>query len=199
MYQDFSFILKLVNDHILKPQDSSANKAAAEPDSKRLKSDPSNSATRAITATPIIIIPSALTSVITMVNVADFLEKGSFVTVEEKMKEGAKRDKEVTIQRTTSDKRIIKYKIIDNHRLLKEEDWDRVVAVFALGQQWQFKDWKWSNPVDLFRNVLGVHVTMDDRNIEPTIQSWNCRILKVCVMLYSKLNAHIYPIFHEDL
>ncbi len=27
---------------------------------------------------------------------------------------------------------------------------NRVVAVFALGPAWQFKDWKWSSPVELF-------------------------------------------------
>jgi parafibromin len=61
-------------------------------------------------------------------------------------------------------------------------DWERVVAVFATGQQWQFKDWLYPNPVDLFQRVVGVHLTMDDRAVDPAILSWNCRVLKVIRM-----------------
>lgn len=134
------------------------------------------------TRIPIIIVPSALTSCITTINSLDFFENGQYTFVEDKLKSGSKREQEVTITRILPgpDKKTVEYKIIDNHRMLRKSDWDRVVAVFASGQSWQFKDWKWSNPVELFHHVLGVHLTMDDRSFDPIIQSWNCKILKVC-------------------
>jgi RNA pol II accessory factor, Cdc73 family, C-terminal len=75
------------------------------------------------------------------------------------------------------------FKIIDSVSKLADrpENWDRVVAVFATGQPWQFKNWKWSEPVDLFQNVLGVHLMYADSETNPTVQSWNCKIIKVSV------------------
>lgn len=48
--------------------------------------------------TPIIIIPAATTSLITMINVKDILQDLKFVSNEEKKKEGFTRDNEVLIQ-----------------------------------------------------------------------------------------------------
>ena len=31
----------------------------------------------------------------------------------------------------------------------------------------------------LYVQVLGVHLTMDDRNVDANILSWNCKVLKV--------------------
>jgi parafibromin len=45
-----------------------------------------------------------------------------------------------------------KFLILDSIDTLKPDDWARVVAVFATGQEWQFKRWKWSKPVDIFSN-----------------------------------------------
>lgn len=33
-------------------------------------------------------------------------------------------------------------------------DRDRIVAVFALGQEWQFKGWKWKHPVEIFNKGM---------------------------------------------
>jgi len=71
---------------------------------------------------------------------------------------------------------------------LIQSDWGRVAAVFVTGQLWQLKGWnagKYSSPVTLFQNVLGVHLTFDDRAVDATIQSWNCKVLKV--ILYNIL------------
>jgi parafibromin len=165
---------------VLKPQVTAQEEAQKK---ARTGEASSSSADASVSAqglgTPIIIVPSALTSCITTINAAEFFERGVFVPVDEKMKAGGKREQELSIYRVLPDKRTVKFKVIDNPRLLRSQDWDRVVAVFALGQAWQFKDWKWSNPVELFRNTLGVHLTMDDRAVDTLIQSWNCKILKV--------------------
>ena len=43
------------------------------------------------------------------------------------------------------------YRVIDNPSKLTHADWDRVVAVFVMGQAWQFKGWPWDgNPTVIF-------------------------------------------------
>jgi parafibromin len=45
-----------------------------------------------------------------------------------------------------------KFLVLDAVDTLKDGDWERVVAVFATGPDWQFKGWKWEKPVDIFSN-----------------------------------------------
>ena len=48
----------------------------------------------------------------------------------------------------------IPYRLIDNVTHLERKDWERVVAVFVAGPQWQFKGWPWlsadGSPVNIF-------------------------------------------------
>ena len=74
------------------------------------------------------------------------------------------------------------FKVVENpSKTLKDEDWDSVVAVFATGQDWQFKDWKkgYNTPVDLFNKVLGIHLVMEGAPVHANIEKWNCRVMKV--------------------
>jgi parafibromin len=129
-------------------------------------------------APPIIIVPNSLTTPISILNVLKFLKDGEYVSAEELKKQGVRREGQHTFQRVEDDKNST-FVIVDSVAKFRESDWDRVVAVIALGQPWQFKDWKWSNPVDLFNNVCGVHIAWDDRAVDSNIQSWNCKVLKV--------------------
>lgn len=52
-----------------------------------------------------------------------------------------------------TDRLSAEYLVIDNPSRLAPGDWERVVAVVALGKEWQFKGWHWEKPVDLFANV----------------------------------------------
>ena len=179
--QDFSFALKLFNEHILKPEAQKTKSAAAPPvdpssgsngkDGKSKKNrtgeaPPPTGSKRAPTAAngktsstkdsrpPIIIVPSALSGIISSINAADFLENSTYVPIEDKRKAGAPREKERYISRILSGGIRSKYLLIDSPKL-SPKDWDRVVAVFATGQGWQFKDWPvgFSNPVELFSKV----------------------------------------------
>jgi parafibromin len=129
---------------------------------------------------PIIIVPNSTASCISILNASDFLVDGTFVSTDQKKRDGARREAEVVIRRTDpSTRETREYKIIDNPTTLRVEEWDRVVAVFVSGQLWQFKGWKWAQPVDLFRQVLGVYLTFDDRAVDSNVLSWNCKIIKV--------------------
>jgi parafibromin len=112
---------------------------------------PQNAQTKRQPRTPIIIIPSSPNSLITMYNAKDILQDLKFVTQEEKKASGAQRDNEVLLQRKKDGNTTVPYRIVDNVGKLTPQDWSRVVAVFVLGPQWQFKGWPWEgNPVEIF-------------------------------------------------
>jgi hypothetical protein len=184
---DFAIALKLFNDRVLKPKEAEdAQKAAqaASSSSKHSGAKKSN---------PIIIVPSALTSTITMYNAKQFLESGTLVPFSAENGGGLPQQKkakfeffkrEINSQTGAS----IPYKIIDDPLKLTSEEWESVAVVFVTGQAWQFKGWKYATPQDLFQNVLGIHLMYDDQQPPPTIQSWNCKILKVSVENFKRLS-----------
>ncbi|VDQ10519.1 unnamed protein product [Trichobilharzia regenti] len=90
---------------------------------------------------PIIIIPAAPTSLITMYNARDILQDLRFVKSQEKQASGMRRENEILIQRQKSDGRTVPYRVVDQPNKLLLDEWNRVVAVFVQGQAWQFKGW----------------------------------------------------------
>jgi parafibromin len=131
-----------------------------------------------------------MTSSITMFNAKEFLENGVFKSLDISLSGNAKKPKIEILNRKISQELTGQYKLLDDASKLSNDEWDRVVAVFVSGQQWQFAQWKYSNPVDLFQNVLGIHLMFDDRNPDPIIQSWNCKVLKVrkLVVYFTRLS-----------
>lgn len=120
---------------------------------------------------PIIVVPNAVTSEINLKNIAAFLKEGVYVHPKDIPKDGPQEKIKVVD--------VNNFKIIDDPSTMRREDWDRVVAVFVTGQTWQFKKWKYETPVELFQHVLGIHLVSDDRVVDPIINTWNCKILKV--------------------
>lgn len=101
---------------------------------------------------PIILVPSAFQTLITIYNVKEFLEDGVYIPTDVKVKQmkGARPDC-VTVQKKLSRDRVVTaYEVRDKPSALKPEDWDRVVAVFVLGKDWQFKDWPFKDHVEIF-------------------------------------------------
>lgn len=101
---------------------------------------------------PIIFVPSAFQTLITIYNVKEFLEDGIYIPTDVKVKQmkGARPDC-VTVQKKLSRDRVVTaYEVRDKPSTLKPEDWDRVVAVFVLGKEWQFKEWPFKDHVDIF-------------------------------------------------
>lgn len=200
--QDFSVVLKLFNDKILKPMQaptkSSLPAPAAAPGSGRKPAaaelakgevqksatgpaPPSSSGSTGTGKTyPIIIVPASLTTCITMHNVKDFLVDGMYISVEEKRSSGGGKERDTLLIRDLPNNsgRLL-YHVIDDPTRLSDAEWNLVVAVFATGQLWQFKGWKYPTPVALFQHVLGIHVCIDSAAVDPNILSWNCRVLKV--------------------
>ncbi|XP_074320831.1 protein CDC73 homolog [Silene latifolia] len=134
---------------------------------------------------PIILVPSAANTLITIYNVKEFLEDGVFIPTDVKMKQmkGPKPEC-VTVQKKFSrdkDKVMTAYEVRDKPSTLKVDDWDRVVAVFVLGKEWQFKEWPIKDHVDIFNKVVGFFMRFEDDSIESAkvVKQWNVKIISI--------------------
>ncbi|PWA89573.1 RNA polymerase II accessory factor, Cdc73 [Artemisia annua] len=133
---------------------------------------------------PIILVPSASQTLITIYNVKEFLEDGVFVPSDVKMKQmkGPKPDCVTVVKKFSSrDKVVTAYEVRDKPSALKAEEWGRVVAVFVLGKEWQFKDWPFKDHVEIFNKILGFYMRFEDDSIESakTAKQWNVKIISI--------------------
>ncbi|KAK1270096.1 hypothetical protein QJS04_geneDACA013054 [Acorus gramineus] len=127
---------------------------------------------------PIILVPSAFQTLITIYNVKEFLEDGVFVPTEAKVKQGGgQRPEVVTVQKKLSrdNRAVAAYEVRDKPSALRADDWDRVVAVFVLGKEWQFKDWPFKDHVEIFNKIIGFFVRFEDDSVESAkiVKQWN--------------------------
>ncbi|KAJ0181118.1 hypothetical protein K1T71_003203 [Dendrolimus kikuchii] len=140
--------------------------------------------------TPIIIIPAAATSLISMFNVKDMLQDLKFVTVEQKKSEGTVRENEVLLQRrkgptgdlaaNNANSMTVPYRVVDNPSRLTAAEWDRVVGVFVQGPAWQFKGWPWDgNPVQIFANICAFHLKYDEMKLDANVARWAVTVLNL--------------------
>lgn len=60
----------------------------------------------------------------------------------EERKKTKRREFELVIHRDKGNSQSAAYQVLDDPRKLRDEDWDRIVAVFVQGPAWQFKGWK---------------------------------------------------------
>lgn len=105
--------------------------------------------------TPIILVPVALTSVITLYNSKSFFEQNQFKSTDEIRKAGQAKQNPTVVKRTnTRTGQTTHYHVYDSVDSFQPEDWDRVVAVFVGGQTWQFQRWRWEDPAELFTNGI---------------------------------------------
>ncbi|XP_058061340.1 parafibromin [Anopheles bellator] len=130
--------------------------------------------------TPIIIIPAATTSLITMYNALDVLQDLKFVTTDEKKGKGNARESEILVQRQKPGNLTVPYRVIDNPSKLTAHDWNRVVAVFVMGPAWQFKGWPWDgNPVEIFSKIAAFHLRYDDLKLDANVAKWAVTVLNI--------------------
>jgi len=142
--------------------------------------------TKKVEGNPIIVVPNAMTSCITMINAGFFFGKDAvYIPRDQAMKRADAGKRGGTIQVTHKlAPRLggaeITYDIIDNPTTrLKKEEWSRVVAVIAQGASWQFKGWQYSDPVDLFSRAFGFYIGLDGASIPDELRNWNVKLGKV--------------------
>ncbi|KAL3231487.1 Cell division control protein 73 [Nakaseomyces bracarensis] len=122
---------------------------------------------------PIILIPSAASSPFTISNIKQFLEGSQYIS-----------PRDVTTPNTSDvimvEKKFdriskpIKFIIVNNTRMFtKPEYWDRVVAVFTTGHAWQFNNYQWNTPQELFQHCKGYYFHFTGDVVPQHVQQWN--------------------------
>ena len=145
---------------------------------------------------PIIIVPNAMTSPITLINASLFFEKSTYQSRDSLVKQDPSARQPsgmVPISRRISPRLgggLVSYEIIDNPTMkLSKDDWDRVVAVIAQGASWQFKGWKMRgttntttngsssdiSPVDVFSRCYGFYIGFEGSPVPQEVMGWNVK------------------------
>ncbi|XP_022224776.2 parafibromin [Drosophila obscura] len=129
---------------------------------------------------PIIVVPQAMSSLITLHNAKELLEQLHFVQPEMQRPLGTLRPEEVAIEREFSDGKLKKYRIIDNVSKLCPDEWQRVIAVFALGPHWQFKGWPWhGDAAVIFHKVCAFHLYYKDVGVHKDLLNMEINSLEI--------------------
>ncbi|KAF5387093.1 hypothetical protein D9615_002055 [Tricholomella constricta] len=144
---------------------------------------------------PIIMISSSPTALITMHNVRRFFQESTFEPSQEARArataEGNTRPEDVIPiyrKRTHIDssgketETHARYFVVDSVEALSKfgaDAWDRVVCVMTTGQAWQFRPYKWNEPIQLFHHVKGIYVSWSNDPPNTKIKDWNVMELKI--------------------
>lgn len=130
---------------------------------------------------PIIIVPSASQTLLNTFNVKEFLEDGVYVSPEVKVKGLTKKVDIVFVQRKMGRERPVPYEVRDKIVGLTSKDWERVVAIFVLGKDWQFKGWPFSDRVEIFNKFMGIFLRFEDDSVESAkqVMQWNVKIINL--------------------
>jgi len=156
-----------------------------------------------VSRTPIIIIPAAPQSLITMFNAKEILQDMKYVSTEDKRAGGVKRENDVLIQRRKDGGLTVPYRVLDNPGRLNNAEWDRVVGVFVMGQAWQFKGWpNEGKPVDILSRIAGFHLKQQEATLEKNIANWAVTVIQLSrtkrhldraalLTFWEKLDKHI--------
>ncbi|KAI6186893.1 Parafibromin [Aphelenchoides besseyi] len=128
---------------------------------------------------PIIIIPASGTALITMYNAEDILQDLRYVSTEER-KKTKRREYELVIHRNKGNNKTAAYQVIDDPRKLRDEDWDRIVAVFVQGPSWQFKGWKYNQqPTEIFSKMCAFHLKFKEQPLDKNVEKWSVTRLEL--------------------
>ncbi|OTB08275.1 hypothetical protein M426DRAFT_317389 [Hypoxylon sp. CI-4A] len=131
---------------------------------------------------PIILLSPSASSLLRMTNIKSFLENGQYMPPNSLSASSSAGANMLHINRIIKDidpNKPMRFVLVEGAEQFKPEYWNRVVAVFTTGQSWQFKNYKWSNPNELFRHVLGVYVGWRNEKPPESVLNWGHRVLSV--------------------
>ncbi|KAK6085657.1 Cdc73 family RNA pol II accessory factor [Seiridium cupressi] len=127
---------------------------------------------------PIILLSPSASSLLRMTNAKSFLEGGKFVPADSPLA-SAEGSTMLHINRTLpgiDPNRPFRFILVESPEKFKPEYWNRVVAVFTTGQQWQFKSYQWTIPNELFKHIPGIYVGWRSDKVPESVQSWGHRV-----------------------
>ncbi|KAF2656885.1 RNA polymerase II accessory factor [Lophiostoma macrostomum CBS 122681] len=129
---------------------------------------------------PIILLSPSASSLLRMSNIKTFLNDGTFVPPNATDSSSANL---LHLTRTlpSISSAPLRFILVDSTQNFKPPYWARVVAIFTTGQVWQFKSYKFTDPVALFSHYPGVHVGWSGEEPPSQVQAWGRGVLSVRV------------------
>ena len=128
---------------------------------------------------PIILVPSSLSSCLTLYNARDFLESGHLIPTSEKRAAMAALAKPafIRLQRPSclDKQRVVYFDVMDDvTQLRSSDDWRRVVAVFVSGSAWQFDGWPapFTSPAAIAAHIAAFYMHYSDEPVNKNVQQW---------------------------
>ncbi|KAJ1943308.1 accessory factor associated with RNA polymerase II [Linderina macrospora] len=128
---------------------------------------------------PIIVVPAATTAMINMYNIKDLLQDHKFVESREFMEKGGPKPRELHVDHTLSDGSSTRFRVVDSVQDFTDNDWAAIVCVFTQGAAWQFKNWTWKSPEEVFKNCLGFYPKYQDERPKETTRTWGISMLNI--------------------
>ncbi|KAJ1954645.1 accessory factor associated with RNA polymerase II, partial [Linderina pennispora] len=128
---------------------------------------------------PIIVVPAATTAMFNMYNIKDLLQDHKFVESREVMEKGGPKPREVHIEHTLADGSQMRFRVIDSVQDFTDNDWAAIVCVFTQGAAWQFKNWTWKSPEEVFKNCLGFYPKYQDERPKDSTRTWGINMLNI--------------------
>jgi parafibromin len=129
-------------------------------------------------AEPIILLSPSASSLLRMPNAKSFLQEGLYQPPESASSTGTN-ILHLTRTLPSIDSKPMRFIMVDSPDQFRPDYWNRVVAVFTTGQAWQFKNYKWQAPAELFSHVQGVYVGWKGEMIPDAVKGWGRGVLSV--------------------
>ncbi|MCJ1313137.1 accessory factor associated with RNA polymerase II [Agyrium rufum] len=120
---------------------------------------------------PIILLSPSASSLLRLSNIKPFLEAGAYQPPDSSSSASSILHISRLLPQVDS-QRPLRFILVDTPEQFKPDYWNRVVAVFTTGQTWQFKGYKWQQPMDLFRNVLGIYIGWRGEDVPANVKGW---------------------------
>lgn len=128
---------------------------------------------------PIILLSPSASSLIRMPNVKSFLQDGQYQSPETASSTAPNILHLQRLLPSIDNQKPLRFILVDSPDQFRPDYWNRVVAVFTTGQAWQFKNYKWQAPAELFSHVMGVYVGWKGEMAPETVKGWGRGVLSV--------------------
>ncbi|CCD27155.1 Cdc73p NDAI_0J02630 [Naumovozyma dairenensis CBS 421] len=130
---------------------------------------------RVVHKDPIILIPSAASSIFSVSNIKQFLQDSKYVNPRDLSISMNSANDIVTVEKKFDTlAKPLRFLIVNNTRMFtKAENWDRLVAVFTTGHTWQFNNYQWNTPQELFQHCKGYYFHFTGDAVPQHVQQWN--------------------------
>ncbi|KAF3360006.1 Calmodulin [Verticillium dahliae VDG1] len=173
---DFSHVRKLAAPFIQKKPGTGPNPVSANPSLALNQKAPSRR------PDPIILLSPSASSILRMSNIRSFLEQGRYVAPDSSSASSSSGMLHVSrVLKDIDPARPMRFILVEGPEQFKPEYWNRVVAVFTTGQTWQFKNYKWNQPQELFRHVQGIFVGWRGETPPENVRNWGHRVMQLGV------------------